>query len=87
MPIFLLILYLSISGNYSLVYIASIILVKETILLFTRLNFFKKEIKNIINYYLYSIFFILMLYLSFVNQNLFYLMEILLLINICRNAK
>ena len=87
MPIFLLTLYLSISGNYSLVYIASIILAKETILLFIRLNFFKKEIKDTVNYYLYPIFFILMLYLSFINQTLFYLMEILLLINIFKNDK
>tara|TARA_B110000858_G_scaffold64516_1_gene74729 strand:- start:5930 stop:7288 length:1359 start_codon:yes stop_codon:yes gene_type:complete len=87
MPFFLLTLYLFISNRYSLLYIASIILVKETMLLFLRLNFLKKEIKNIINYYLYSIFFILMLYLSFVNQTLFYLLEILLLINIFKNDK
>jgi O-antigen/teichoic acid export membrane protein len=87
MPFFLLTLYLFISNRYSLLYIASIILVKETMLLFLRLNFLKKEIKNIINYYLYSIFYILMLYLSFVNQTLFYLLEILLLINIFKDDK
>jgi hypothetical protein len=85
MPIFLLALYLIISSNYSLIYIASVILVKETILLFARLLFFKKEIRNIIIYVLYSIFFILMLYVSFINQLLFYIMEILLLINIFKN--
>jgi len=84
MPLFIFILYMFISSNYSLLYIASVILAKETILLFLRLNFLKKEIKNIIHYYLYSIFFILMLYLSFRNEFLFYLLEIILLINLFR---
>tara|TARA_B100000780_G_scaffold95182_1_gene66351 strand:- start:524 stop:1879 length:1356 start_codon:yes stop_codon:yes gene_type:complete len=87
MPFFLLALYLFTSNNYSLLYIASIILLKETILLFLRLNLLKKEIKNITYYYMYSIFFILMLYTSFINYFLFYFLEILLLINIFRNDK
>jgi len=72
MPFFLLTLYIFISTNYSLIYIASIILIKESILLFLRLNFLKKEIKNISHYYLYSIFFIMMLYMSFKNEFFFY---------------
>ena len=87
MPFFLLTLYLFTSSNYSLLYIACIILAKETMLLFLRLNFLKKEIENITYYYLYSIFFILMLYVSFTNEFAFYLMEILLLINIIKNDK
>ena len=85
MPFFILVLYIFISSNYSLLYIASVILIKETILLFLRLNFLKKEIKDIIHYYLYSIFFILMLYLSFRNEFLFYLLEIVLLISLFKN--
>jgi O-antigen/teichoic acid export membrane protein len=87
MPFFLLTLYIFLNNNYSLIYIASIILIKETILLFLRLNFLKKEIKNIIHFYLYSILFILMLYLSFKNEILFYLLEILLLISLFKNDK
>ena len=87
MPFFLLTLYIFLSNNYSLIYIASIILLKETMLLFLRLNFLKKEIRNIINFYLYSILFILMLYLSFKNEFLFYLLEILLLISLFKNDK
>lgn len=87
MPIFLLSLYLIISEKYSLIYVASIILAKETVLLFIRLHFCKKEIKNIINYYFYIIFSILTLYLSFVNLILFCIFEILLIINILRNAR
>ena len=87
MPFFILTLYFFTSAKYSLLYIASIILAKETILLFLRLNLLKKEIKNITYYYIYSIFFILMLYISFVNNFLFYFLEVLLLINVFRNDK
>ena len=87
MPFFLLTLYLFTSSNNSLLYIACIILTKETMLLFLRLNFLKKEIKNITYYYLYSVFYILMLYMSFINEFIFYLMEVLLLINIFKNDK
>ena len=85
MPFFLLALYFFTSNNYSLIYIGSIILTKEIILLFLRLNILKKEIKKLINYYVYSIIFILMLYLSFNNQNLFYLFEILMLLSLAKN--
>ena len=87
MPFFILTLYFFTSDKYSLFYIASIILAKATILLFLRLNLLKKEIKNITHYYIYSIFFILMLYISFVNNFLFYFLEVLLLINVFRNDK
>ena len=87
MPFFLLTLYIFISSNYSLIYIASIILIKENILLFLRLNFLKKEIKNIFHYYLYSIFFIMMLYMSFKNEFFFYFLEIILLISLIKNDK
>ena len=87
MPFSILTLYFFTSDKYSLFYIASIILAKETILLFLRLNLLKKEIKNITHYYIYSIFFILMLYISFVNNFLFYFLEVLLLINVFRNDK
>jgi len=87
MPFFLITLYIFISINYSLIYIASIILIKESILLFLRLNFLKKEIKNVSHYYLYSIFFIMMLYMSFKNEFFFYFLEIALLISLFKNDK
>ena len=87
MPFFLITLYAFISISYSLIYIASIILIKESILLFLRLNFLKKEIKNVFHYYLYSIFFIMMLYMSFKNEFFFYFLEIGLLISLIKNDK
>ena len=85
MPFFLLILYYFTSGGYSLVYIGSIILAKETILLFLRLNILQKEVNKLFNYYIYSILFIFMLYLSLNNQNLFYIFEILMLLSLVKN--
>jgi len=85
MPFFLFILYYFTSGGYSLIYIGSIILAKETILLFLRLNILRKEVNKLLNYYIYSILFICMLYLSLNNQNLFYLFEILMLVSLVKN--
>ena len=85
MPFFLLGIYYLTSGFYSLLYISFFILAKELALLFLRLNLLKREIKNINTYYLYSLIFIFMLYLSFKNENLFFLFETLLIINIFRN--
>ena len=84
MPFFLTTLYYFISGAYSLVYVSLVILAKETILLFLRLNLLKDEIKKISIYYFYPLIFIFMLYLSFKNVTLFYLLEILLLIIIIK---
>ena len=74
MPFFLLALYFFTNGGYSLIYIASIILAKETILLFLRLNILQKEVKELYSYYIYSILFICMLYLFLNYQNLFELL-------------
>ncbi len=74
MPFFLLTLYFFTNGGYSLIYIASIILAKETTLLFLRLNILQKEIKELYSYYIYSILFICMLYLFLNYQNLFELL-------------
>ena len=87
MPLFVAILYFFISNAFSLVNIALIILAKETILLFLRLNLLRSKISKITHYYLYSIFFITMLYFSFYNQFVFYFLEILLIINIFKNDK
>ena len=77
MPFFLLALYFFTNNGYSLIYIASIILTKETILLFLRLNILQKEVKELYSYYIYSILFICMLYLSLNHQNLFELLILL----------
>jgi O-antigen/teichoic acid export membrane protein len=74
MPFFLLALYFFTNDGYSLIYIASIILAKETILLFLRLNILQKEVKELYSYYIYSILFICMLYLFLNYQNLFELL-------------
>ena len=84
MPFFLIGLFYLTSGNYSLINLSILILIKELILFFLRLNFLKSEIKEINSYYLYSIYFILMLFLSFYNQNFFYLSIMLLFFNYFR---
>ena len=82
MPFFLISLYYFISNSYSLFYISLVVLAKETMILFFRLNLLKNVIKKISIYYFYSLIFLFMLYLSFANLNLFFLFEILILINI-----
>ena len=77
MPFFLLALYFFTNGGYSLIYIASIILAKETTLLFLRLNILQKEVKELYSYYIYSILFICMLYLFLNYQNLFELLTLM----------
>ncbi len=77
MPFFLLALYFFTNGGYSLIYIASIILAKETTLLFLRLNILQKEVKELYSYYIYSTLFICMLYLFLDYQNLFELLTLM----------
>ena len=77
MPFFLFSLYFFTNSDYPLIYIASIILAKETILLFLRSNILQKEVKELYSYYIYSILFICMLYLFLNYQNLFELLILL----------
>jgi len=71
---FLIILFLATKNNFSIIFVAIIMLLKETILLILRLNFFKKNIKIIINSCFYNLIFIfIILYLSFFNMIIFYL--------------
>ena len=58
MPFFLFSLYLFTSNKFSLIEISFLILLKEVILLFLRLNLLKKIIKNLFIHYLYIVFFI-----------------------------
>ena len=73
MPIFLIALFFLTSKNFTLVQISLLILFKELILFFMRMYLLRSEIDNIKNYYLYSLFFLLMLCSSFYHQNLYYI--------------
>ena len=81
MPFFLLALFFLTSNSYSLIQISFLILSKEILLLIFRLNLLKKDIKNISNYYIYSIIFIIGLYLSINFENFFYIYQILIIIS------
>ena len=78
MPFFLILLYSLTSNKFSLFEISLLILAKEIILLVLRLNILKKKIKNVINYYLHIIFFLLIFYLSINYENLFLVFLILI---------
>ena len=78
MPFFLILLYSLTSNKFSLFEISLLILAKEIILLVLRLNILKKKIKNVIDYYLHIIYFLLIFYLSFNYENLFLVFLILI---------
>ncbi len=72
MPFFLVMLFFMTKNNYSLLQISCLILFKEFVLFFLRLNFLKSEIKKILNYYFFPIIYLAMLYLSFYNEILYF---------------
>ena len=84
MPFFLLTLFFLTSGNYTLLQISFLILFKELFLFFMRLYLLKSEIRFFKHYYLYSIYFLLMLYFSFYSQNLFFISLVFLIFNYFR---
>jgi O-antigen/teichoic acid export membrane protein len=79
MPFFLIALYYLTSNEFTLIQISFLILLKELILLFFRLNLLKKDIKNVNSYYLYTFLLILALYLSINFKTLFLVFLILLI--------
>ena len=81
MPVFLFILFFLTSKNYSLLNIAILILFKELILFFLRLNFLKSEVIEFKKYYFFSLYFLFILFLSFYN-NFFYYLSLIPLITI-----
>ncbi len=82
MPFFLYSLYHLTSLKYSLLIISLLILIKEVILFFLRLNILNQRIQKVNHYYLYSILFLVMLYLSFINSNFYFLFLLLLILNL-----
>ena len=82
MPFFLYSLYHLTSLNYSLLIISLLILIKEVILFFLRLNILNQRIQKVNHYYLYSLLFLVMLYLSFINSNFYFLFLLLLILNL-----
>jgi len=87
MPFFLALLFYFSINSFSIFTIGILILFKEIILLFFRLNLLKKSVNNFKIYYLYSILFLLILFFSFTNQIIFYVLLILLILSLFKNAK
>ena len=85
MPFFLSSLYFLSSGNYSLLLIGVLILIKELILLFLRLKFLSLKIKQINSFYFFPLYFLIMLLLSFYNYYLYYLMLLPLILSLFKN--
>jgi O-antigen/teichoic acid export membrane protein len=84
MPFFLYSLYHLTSLDYSLLLISLLILTKEVILFFLRLNILNRKIQKVNSYYFYSILFLIMLYLSFYNSSLYLIFLLLLIVNLFR---
>ena len=78
MPLFLTLLYFLTSNSFSLVQISILILLKEWILLILRLFLLRKDIKNLKNYYIYSLLLLIGLYLSISFEQLFFIFVMLL---------
>ena len=83
-PIFLIALFFFTSKNYTLLQISLLILSKELVLFILRLYLLKSEIKNVEHYFGYSLYFLFMLYFSFYSQILYYILQVLLILNYFR---
>ena len=82
LPFFLISIFLLIINSFPLVFIASLILIKEFTLLILRMNFLKSEINHVNKYYYYLIIFLIMLLLSIYYEVYFFVLEIIMIINI-----
>ena len=82
LPFFLVNIITLIFNSFSLIVVSLAILVKELILLLLRINFLKKEIVDVNKYYYYLIIFMLMLFFSIYNQTIFFILEIMMILNI-----
>ena len=80
LPFFLIALFFLKIKNFPLLFIGILILSKEILLFFFRLNFLKYEVVEFKEYYFFSLYFLFLLFLSFYNQNLYYLSLIPLII-------
>jgi len=85
LPFFLIIIFFLIINSFPLAFIALTILAKELILLVLRMNFLKMEINNVNKYYYYLIIFLIMFFFSIYNQPIFFILEIIMIINILIN--
>ena len=70
LPFFLLAIFWLILNSFSLIIISLVIFFKELILLILRINFFKKDIKNIRTYYFYLLIFNIVLFFSVYDETL-----------------
>jgi len=82
MPVFLFFLFFLTINGFSLISISILILFKELILFFLRLNCLKNEINELYLYYIYPLFYLLLISSSFLDNNLFYVLIILLILSL-----
>ena len=87
MPFFLILLFHLTTNAFSILIIGNLILLKEVILLFFRLNLLKKSINNLKIYYIYSVLFLFILFFSFYNPIIFYFLVFLLILSLFKNGK
>jgi O-antigen/teichoic acid export membrane protein len=80
MPFFLFFLFFLVLNDYSLIEISFLILCKEFILFLLRLNLLKKRVFKVVQYYILTVIYLLMLFSSFYNQSLFNLLVFVFLI-------
>ena len=80
MPFFLFFLFFLVLNDYSLIEISFLILCKEFVLFLLRLNLLKKRVFKVVQYYILTVIYLLMLFSSFYNQLLFNLLLFVFLI-------
>lgn len=87
LPLFLIALVYMAYANYSLINISLLVLIKEIVLIFFRICFLKINYKRVQIYFFYLASLIILLFLSFINFKLFYLITIILLLFTFKNVK
>jgi len=80
-PFFLIALYWLTKNNYSLLMISLLVLFKEFILFNFRLNLLKSELTYVKDYFLYSIYFLVILFFSFWRNDLYILSLVFLILS------
>ena len=80
MPFFLFFLFFLVLNDYSLIEISFLILCKEFILFLLRLNLLKKRVFKVVQYYILTVIYLLILFFSFYNKLLFNLLVFVFLI-------
>ena len=87
LPFFFAILLFLTINSYSLLFISTLILIKELVLIIFRLYLLKIDTKKIKVYFIYLLIFPLLLIFSFINMKLFYFLLISIIFFTLKNVK